>query len=121
MIEFRAREDWTANRITLWVTMLEKPNVGASMSFDLSPEIAERLAQDLQTAAKRYRELDKSAQRDLAPKYRDGQRVRYKLNPAYEGTIKSQCPDNAEEVYVQWDRDMHGTVLANKSMLEEII
>lgn len=121
MIEFRAREDWTASRITLWVTMLEKPNVGASMSFDLSPEIAERLAQDLQTAAKRYRELDKSVQRDLAPKYRDGQRVKHRLTPAYEGTIKRQDEDNKENVYVMWDRDPYGTFLCPKEMLEEII
>lgn len=67
-IEYRAREDWASGKITLSVMALSTPYTGASMFFDLSPEQAERLATDLQTAVKRFKDLDAAAGKDLAPK-----------------------------------------------------
>lgn len=104
MIEFRAREDWTASRIALWITVLEKPSVGASLSFDLSPEIAERLAQDLLSAVKRYRGLDASVEKDLAPRNvrQKGCRVRLKANRSVEGVI-ARDNDGSDPLPITWD------------------
>lgn len=107
MIEFRAREDWTAGRITLWVMILEKPSVGASLSFDLSPEIAERLAQDLQAAVKRYRELDKDVEKALAPKakkmWEEGCPVQLKMEGSKRGKIQRNVNPNAPQYPVVWE------------------
>ncbi len=105
MIEFRAREDWTASRISLSVVVLEKPNVGGSLFFDLSPEIAERLAQDLLQAVKSYRDLDKRLEKDLAPKtmFQKGCKVHMKMSAQSRGTVSEDTKNTTRQIPVLWD------------------
>lgn len=118
MIEFRAREDWTASRVSLWITVLEKPNVGGSLFFDLSPEIAERLAQDLLTAVKRYRDLEAAVEKDLKPKLKEGMRIR-RVSEGAEATGEIVEVTSVDWLMVRWDRV--GVVSAIQSSLVEIV
>lgn len=93
-IEIHAREDWTANRITLHVFASGTPYTGAQIYVDLSPEQAERLASQLLEQVKRFRELDKGVERDLKPKFAPGTKVRHKASH-HEGVVldlKSDIP-----------------------------
>ena len=122
-IEYRARADWASNKITLSVMALSTPYTGASMFFDLSPEQAERLAVDLQTSVKLFRDLESAAQQDLAPRtiYQKGCRIRLKNNPLAQGITINDVPQQATGIPVLWDcQEFHTPVMAMVDQIEVI-
>lgn len=114
-IEIHAREDWTANRITLHVFASGTPYTGAQIYVDLSPEQAERLASQLLEQVKRFRELDKGVEKDLAPKsmFRKGCRVRMKIGGKAHGTVAVDTTTNSTQIPVVWDGAPKSTVLVD--------
>lgn len=104
-IEIHAREDWTANRITLHVFAAGTATAGAQIYVDLSPEQAERLAKQLLEQAKRYRELDAAAEKDLGPKFAPRTTVRLRSGlPGCERGIVSGTRADDGYVVVDWSR-----------------